>query len=166
MPTAPSRAVSGPAQDVNFSGSKVTLPAVPPSDDLAPSDDWTNLRLNQVGSPRSPAGYYLVYKQDGSIDFILAGTLSINESAGDSGPGDLAAFALSGPLGGFKDGLGGFKDGLGGFKDGFGGFKDGLGGFKDGLGDLGGFKDGLGGFKDGFGGFKDGFWQQRLLRPR
>ena len=156
MPTAPSRAVR-PAQDVNFSGSKVTLPAVPPSDDLAPSDDWTNLRLNQVGSRRSPAGYDLVYKQDGSIDFILAGPLSINESAGDLGPGDLAAFALSGPLGGFKDGLGGFKDGLGGFKDGFGGFKDGLGGFKDGLGDLGGFKDGLGGFKDGFGGFKDGF---------
>ena len=143
-----------PPQDVNFSGSNAQFP---PSDTLAPSDDWANLRLNQVGSRRSPAGYYLVYKQDGSIDFLLAGPLSINESGGDLGPGDLAAFSLSGPLGGFKDGFGGFKDGFGGFKDGFGGFKDGFGGFKDGLGDLGGFKDGLGGFKDTLGGFKDGF---------
>ncbi len=146
-----------PAQDVNFSGSKPWLPQRLSCHRmcLAPSDDWVKLRLNQVGSRRSPAGYLLTFNQDGSIDLIGAGPLSINASAGDLGPGDLAMFPLSGPLGGFKDGLGGFKDGLGGFKDGFGGAKDALGGGKDALGDLGGFKDGLGGAKDALGGAKD-----------
>lgn len=64
-----------PAQDINFNGRA--------GDVLAGSDDWSNLRLDQIGARRNVGGLYL----DGQ-GRIGMGPMSIGAGRGDWGRGD------------------------------------------------------------------------------
>ena len=75
-----------PDQDLNFDGDL--------TDVLNPFDDWAKLELNQIGSRRSPGGYFYLYNKDGSVGVLGVGPLSIGERTGDLGPGDLSGIAL------------------------------------------------------------------------
>ncbi len=68
--------------DVNFNG-RLDGPPVFPS--LDGSDDWTNLRLNQVGSRRNVGGLFV----DPGTGALLVGPLSLDSGKGDLGKGDL-----------------------------------------------------------------------------
>ncbi len=134
-------------QDLNFDGLTDTdMPDV--GGDirdfrLKGSSDWDKLELNQIGSRRSPGGYY--YDLSGHLTI---GPLSLAGAKGDLGSGDLSEYAL----GGGKGDLGGGKGDLGGGKGDLGGGKGDLGGGK---GDLGiGTRDDLGGGKGDLGGGK------------
>ena len=107
------------AQDINFDGTKDAL--------SAGSDDWFNLRLNQIGTRRNVLGLSVDLGRDGLGRDGLGRDGLGRDGLGRDGLG--------------RDGLG--RDGLG--RDGLG--RDGLG--RDGLGRDGLGRDGLG--RDGLG---------------
>ena len=115
-------------------------------DTLSGSTDWDKLELNQIGSRRSPGGYFFI---PGS-DEIGVGPLSLGGGKGDLGTGDVSEYALGngkGDLGGGKGDLGGGKGDLGGGKGDLGGGKGDLGIgslLGNGKGDLGNGKGDLG----------------------
>ena len=112
-------------QDINFNGLADTLGATGDFR-LSGSSDWDKLELNQVGSRRSPGGYFFI---PGS-DEIGIGPLSLGGGKGDLGTGDVSEYALGngkGDLGGGKGDLGGGKGDLGGGKGDLGGGKGDLG---------------------------------------
>ena len=67
--------------DVNFSGywDFPPSPVVPPT-----RDDWTSLRLSQLGGRRSPGGFYLDAEKH-----LRLGPLSLDVGRGDIGRGDI-----------------------------------------------------------------------------
>jgi hypothetical protein len=138
-------ATTGGAQDINFNGD-IDSGAFK----LTGSNDWNKLALNQLGSRRSPGGYY--YDESGQLSI---GPLALGGGKGDLGSGDLSNYAL----GGGKGDLGGGKGDLGGGKGDLGGGKGDLGGGKGDLGVgqvLGGGKGDLGGGKGDLGGGDQG----------
>ena len=65
-------------QDVNFDGKP---------DDFEPgSNDWANLRLNQLGSRRNVGGYYVIPPPD---QMYAVGPMSLDVGRGDIGRGDI-----------------------------------------------------------------------------
>ena len=124
-------------QDVNFDGPNGATV-------YQGYNDWANLRLNQIGGGKSPAGFSL---GQGAYEFGHGGF--------DFGHG---GFEFG--HGGFDFGHGGFEFGHGGFDFGHGGFDFGHGGFDFGDGSFnfghGGFDFGHGGFDFGHGGFDFG----------
>jgi hypothetical protein len=70
---------NGVAQDINFSGPNSLAPTV-----LTGSNDWANIRLNQVGGRRNVGGSYLDEEDEEVI-----GPLSLDVGQGDLGQGDL-----------------------------------------------------------------------------
>jgi hypothetical protein len=132
-------------QDINFNGLADTLGATGDFR-LRGSSDWDKLELNQIGSRRSPGGYFFI---PGS-DEIGIGPLSLGGGKGDLGTGDISEYALGngkGDLGGGKGDLGGGKGDLGGGKGDLGGGKGDLGVgslLGNGKGDLGNGKGDLG----------------------
>ena len=72
-----------PGLDINFNG-RVDGSEVPPAP-LLGSDDWTNLKLNQLGGRRNTGGLFVV----DSANHLLVGPLSLDSGRGDLGRGDL-----------------------------------------------------------------------------
>ncbi len=69
------------ALDVNFNG-RLDGPPSPP---LAGSDDWSSIRLNQIGARRNTGGMYVA----DTAGHLLVGPLSLDSGRGDLGRGDL-----------------------------------------------------------------------------
>ncbi len=69
-------------QDVNFNG---RLDGPPAFAALGGSDDWSNLRLNQIGSRRNVGGIFI----DPVTGATVVGPLSLDSGKGDLGKGDL-----------------------------------------------------------------------------
>jgi hypothetical protein len=137
--------IPAPDQDLNFDGFLDTG-----AFSLRGSTDWSKLELNQIGSRRSPGGYFFINNDDGTVD-IGVGPLSLGSGKGDLGTGDISEYALGsgkGDLGGGKGDLGVGKGDLGGGKGDLGGGKGDLG---VGKGDLGGGKGDLGSGKGDLG---------------
>ena len=122
-------------QDVNFDGVTGAYQGF---------NDWLNVRLDQMGAGKNPAGFSLGV---GGFEFGVGGF-------------DFGVGGFEFGVGGFDFGVGGFEFGTGAFEFGVGGFEFGVGGFDFGDGSftfgVGGFDFGVGGFDFGVGGFDFG----------